>query len=153
HVSADVDVHGRHADDAGRDKSAFADRRTPGHDANPIGNLYAARREGVFIDKRKDAAFIECLERPDAKTQQDAALDPLVRAPCPALLRRGADRTLRQGLAELQEDFSRVRGLQRICARGSEFFDLLLQLTHGKRKYTLALRRTWAANNALSRKP
>src|ERR1019366_9771319 len=53
HVGADVDEHGRHADDGRRNVRPFADGRSTGHQANTIGEGETTGGESVLVNKGK----------------------------------------------------------------------------------------------------
>ena len=52
-VGADVHVHRRHADDAGREVGAVADRRSAGHDADAGGEPGLLQRQRVLVVERQ----------------------------------------------------------------------------------------------------
>ena len=92
-VRADVHVHRRHADDAGREVRAVADRRAAGHDAHAGAEARAAsaaacpcrRTAAAVIHRRVD-------EVAEPEAEQNALLDPGVDAPAARARRHRARR-------------------------------------------------------------
>ena len=79
HISADVDVHRRHADHAAGDEGAAADGRTTGHNADASCHPRALHRLRILVVERQAGRHLH--EVAKAKTEQDALLDPGVDAP------------------------------------------------------------------------
>ena len=100
HVGADVDEHGRHADDRRRNVGAFADGRSSGHQANAIGERQSAGREGVLVDKGEHVAVRHFLQFAETEAEQDALLHPGIDDPAVVDFLGGADLAASQCGAE-----------------------------------------------------
>ncbi len=84
-IRADVDIHGRHADDSASDIGPGTNRRAAGNYAHAIAGRETASGEGVLVDKRKAskraASKRHLFERAKAKAEQDSLLDPGIHPP------------------------------------------------------------------------
>ena len=107
HVSAYVDIHGRHADHARRYIRALAHRRASGNDTDIIALVPAAGREGVFIDKGQGGIGAHLYQLTQAKAEKNALLHPDVGMPVVAVFFCGADLSPRERRAKIQEQFTR----------------------------------------------
>ncbi len=110
---ADVHVHRRHADDAGRQVGAVADRRAAGHDADARLDPGPLQRQRVLVVERQAAMVHRRVDEiAEAEAEENPLLDPRVHAP--------ADRTgwIRLGGANGP---SRQRGTQLRKHRASRF--------------------------------
>src|SRR5450759_3887075 len=79
-VSADVDVHGRHAGDVLAEVCAFADAAAAGHDADVLLRADALHRISVLVAEAESAHGHVDIDA-HAEADQNALLDPDVDAP------------------------------------------------------------------------
>src|SRR6185436_2920793 len=80
-MSADIDVHRRHADHTTHQISAPSDAGSSGNDSDPVGARQSPRRIGVLVEKGKHGVGVAVAKRhvdyfARAKAEQDAALHP-----------------------------------------------------------------------------
>src|SRR6185503_860971 len=100
HISADIDVHRRHAHNTAGEISAPSDAGPSGNNADAVGARKPPRRIGVLVEKGKHRVGIAVAQRhvdyfSRAKAEQDAALHPGNGPPFAAslILRRRPHRT------------------------------------------------------------
>src|SRR5260221_7901219 len=81
-ISAGIDEHRRHADDAGRNVRAIAYARTARDDAHAIVRRKSSYWISVLVEKLKTGICGRHFHnRAHAKAEQDAALHPGIRLP------------------------------------------------------------------------
>jgi hypothetical protein len=110
---ADVDVGGRHDDDAGGEVSSSADGAAAGDDADVVGGGEVADGVGGLVDEGEDIAGTACraaaahlFESAKTEAEEDAALYPGVDAVAGGVRGiglGGAEGAGFEGVAELEE--------------------------------------------------
>ena len=130
HIGADVDEHGGHADHRRCDIRAFPHRRSAGNHAHSVSDRELAGGESVFVDEGKGRVS-HFAEFSQAKAQQNALFHPGVDFPLSVDLFGGANFSLRELLAEIEESLARF-GIAFYLAQRGKALDGRLEGGHEK---------------------